>query len=156
MLFKFVTCKFTVYTLLGSTWKLARRSDSHADWHSRRRRRVLYCGWCPSFRGLHCLILLNGQVSSDHIHFSCLNFEWIYIVFFFFSSKMMILLNSQFNPYWQEEIEIEAKVVGGQGKLVAFVVEIMRKSSGELIAIGKQWTTTKPQARSSRLWLELF
>ncbi|EXB74528.1 hypothetical protein L484_026225 [Morus notabilis] len=52
---------------------------------------------------------------------------------------------------FQEEIEIEAKVVGGQGNLIAFVVEIIRKSSGELIAIGKQWTTTKPQARSSRL-----
>ncbi|GMN37193.1 hypothetical protein TIFTF001_006625 [Ficus carica] len=51
----------------------------------------------------------------------------------------------------QEEVEIEAKVIEEQGKLIAYVVEIRRKSSGELIAIGKQWTTIKAPPSSSRL-----
>ncbi|XP_024022479.1 uncharacterized protein LOC21408890 [Morus notabilis] len=52
---------------------------------------------------------------------------------------------------FQEEIEIEAKAVRGQGKLVGFMVEVKRKGSGELIAIGKQWMASKGQEKSSRL-----
>lgn len=72
---------------------------------------------------------------------------------------MVILLNS--TSCWQEEIEIEAKVVGEQAKLIAFMVEVRRKSNGELIAIGKQWMASRGQVSnnssnssntSSRLW----
>ncbi|CAI0423196.1 unnamed protein product [Linum tenue] len=39
----------------------------------------------------------------------------------------------------QEEMEIEAKIVGGRGRLVSVVIEVRRRSNGELIALGKQW-----------------
>ncbi|CAI0423191.1 unnamed protein product [Linum tenue] len=39
----------------------------------------------------------------------------------------------------QEEIELEAKVVGEKGKLASVVTEVRRRSNGELIALGKQW-----------------
>lgn len=43
----------------------------------------------------------------------------------------------------QEEAEIEAKVVGGMGKLTSLLVEVKRKSNRELIALGKNWMTSK-------------
>ncbi|OWM78144.1 acyl-coenzyme A thioesterase 13 [Punica granatum] len=39
----------------------------------------------------------------------------------------------------QEEIEIEAKVVGPKGKLALVVVEVKRKADAKLIAIAQQW-----------------
>ncbi|KAL5860308.1 hypothetical protein ACOSQ4_001604 [Xanthoceras sorbifolium] len=39
----------------------------------------------------------------------------------------------------QEEVEIEAKVVGYRGKLPCVEVDIRRKDNGELIALGRQW-----------------
>ncbi|XVF80206.1 hypothetical protein PTKIN_Ptkin15bG0052500 [Pterospermum kingtungense] len=42
----------------------------------------------------------------------------------------------------QEEVEIEAKVIGMKGKLSQVLVEIRRKGNGELIALGKQWMAT--------------
>ncbi|XWS18984.1 hypothetical protein CRYUN_Cryun32bG0091800 [Craigia yunnanensis] len=42
----------------------------------------------------------------------------------------------------QEEVEIEAKVIGKKGKLISVVVEVRKKDNGELIAIGKQWTAS--------------
>ncbi|KAL5793005.1 hypothetical protein ACOSP7_001599 [Xanthoceras sorbifolium] len=42
----------------------------------------------------------------------------------------------------QEEVEIEARFVGNRGKLTSVVVEVRRKENGELVAIGKQWTTS--------------
>ncbi|KAF3450727.1 hypothetical protein FNV43_RR06816 [Rhamnella rubrinervis] len=39
----------------------------------------------------------------------------------------------------QEEIEIEAKVVGELGKLSSVIVQVRRKCNGQLIALGKQW-----------------
>ncbi|KAB1218544.1 Acyl-coenzyme A thioesterase 13 [Morella rubra] len=42
----------------------------------------------------------------------------------------------------QEEVEIEAKVVGEKEKATAAVVEIRRRSNGELIASGRQWMAT--------------
>ncbi|XWS20261.1 hypothetical protein CRYUN_Cryun31cG0085500 [Craigia yunnanensis] len=42
----------------------------------------------------------------------------------------------------QEEVEIEAKVIGKKGKLTSVVVEVRKKDNGELIAIGKQWTAS--------------
>ncbi|CAI0423195.1 unnamed protein product [Linum tenue] len=46
----------------------------------------------------------------------------------------------------QEEMEIEAKIVGGRGRLVSVVIEVRRRSNGELIALGKQWV-----AKASKL-----
>ncbi|KAL9435819.1 hypothetical protein AB3S75_021978 [Citrus x aurantiifolia] len=43
----------------------------------------------------------------------------------------------------QEEVEIEAKVVGSRGKLTSVLVEVKRKGNGELIALGKNWMTSK-------------
>ncbi|XP_034900059.1 uncharacterized protein [Populus alba] len=39
----------------------------------------------------------------------------------------------------QEEVEVEAKVVGDKGRITSVLVEVRRKSNGELIALGKQW-----------------
>ncbi|KAJ7963029.1 putative Acyl-CoA thioesterase [Quillaja saponaria] len=47
-----------------------------------------------------------------------------------------------------EEVEIEAKVVGMKGKLSSIVLEVRKKETGELIALGKEWTTSaKVRAR---------
>ncbi|KAK8584810.1 hypothetical protein V6N13_138756 [Hibiscus sabdariffa] len=42
----------------------------------------------------------------------------------------------------QEEVEIEAKVLGDKGKLTSAVVEVKRKYDGKLIAVAKQWTAS--------------
>ncbi|KAL4278713.1 hypothetical protein GQ457_03G041600 [Hibiscus cannabinus] len=42
----------------------------------------------------------------------------------------------------QEEVEIEAKVIGDKGKLTSAVVEVKRKYDGKLIAVAKQWTAS--------------
>lgn len=47
--------------------------------------------------------------------------------------KCMLLL------LWQEEVEVEAKVVGDKGRITSVLVEVRRKSNRELIALGKQW-----------------
>ncbi|KAL5793003.1 hypothetical protein ACOSP7_001597 [Xanthoceras sorbifolium] len=39
----------------------------------------------------------------------------------------------------QEEVEIEAKVVGDRGKLTSVQVEVRRRDNGEVIALGKEW-----------------
>ncbi|KAJ4824004.1 hypothetical protein Tsubulata_033101 [Turnera subulata] len=43
----------------------------------------------------------------------------------------------------QEEVELEAKVVGNIERITSVVVEVRRKSNGELIALGKQWMAAK-------------
>ncbi|KAK9148582.1 hypothetical protein Scep_007339 [Stephania cephalantha] len=52
-----------------------------------------------------------------------------------------------------EEVEIEAKVLGHTGKLTAMVVEIRKKSNGEMIALGQQWTSSvsTPESLVSKL-----
>ncbi|XP_077228814.1 uncharacterized protein LOC143861770 isoform X2 [Tasmannia lanceolata] len=53
-----------------------------------------------------------------------------------------------------EEVEIEAKVLGPQGKLSSMMVEIRKKVTGELVALGKQWmSAVKPEGvdRKSKL-----
>ncbi|XWS16319.1 hypothetical protein CRYUN_Cryun34aG0075000 [Craigia yunnanensis] len=51
----------------------------------------------------------------------------------------------------QEEVEIEAKVIGEKGKLSQVVVEVRRKGNGELIALGKQWmATTKDTVKAAQ------
>ncbi|KAK7261802.1 hypothetical protein RIF29_28122 [Crotalaria pallida] len=42
----------------------------------------------------------------------------------------------------QEEVEIEAKVVGQKGKLTSVIVDIRKKNNGEIIAMGKQWMSS--------------
>ncbi|KAK3193910.1 hypothetical protein Dsin_025220 [Dipteronia sinensis] len=42
----------------------------------------------------------------------------------------------------KEEVEIEARFVRSRGKLTSVVVEVRRKENGELIAVGKQWSTS--------------
>ncbi|XP_028756094.1 uncharacterized protein LOC114716468 isoform X2 [Neltuma alba] len=39
----------------------------------------------------------------------------------------------------QEEVEVEAKVVGKKEKLTCVAVQVRKKENGELIALGKQW-----------------
>ncbi|KAG4124949.1 hypothetical protein ERO13_D10G069533v2 [Gossypium hirsutum] len=56
----------------------------------------------------------------------------------------------------QEEVEIEAKVIGEKGRLTQVVVEVTRKGNTELIALGKQWMASdkkgmKPSQVSSKL-----
>ncbi|KAK9142755.1 hypothetical protein Syun_012155 [Stephania yunnanensis] len=52
-----------------------------------------------------------------------------------------------------EEVEIEAKVLGHRGKLTAMVVEIRKKSNGKMIALGQQWTSSvsTPESLVSKL-----
>ena len=44
-------------------------------------------------------------------------------------------------PQSQEEVEMEGRVVSRKGKLTSAAVEVRKKESGELIAIGRQWIT---------------
>lgn len=58
---------------------------------------------------------------------------------------------------WQEEVEIESKVVvaGQKGKLAMVVVEVRRKDDGKLIALAKQWLASvnlTGDQLSSKLW----
>ncbi|KAL5226882.1 hypothetical protein ABZP36_015147 [Zizania latifolia] len=47
---------------------------------------------------------------------------------------------SYFSPAkHHEEVELEGKVLEKKGKLTAVTVEIRKKDSGELVAIGRQW-----------------
>ncbi|KAH7682475.1 Acyl-CoA hydrolase protein [Dioscorea alata] len=41
-----------------------------------------------------------------------------------------------------EEVEIDAKVVGHKGQLSVVLVEIRKQISGELVALGRQWMST--------------
>lgn len=61
-----------------------------------------------------------------------------------------------FSYFGQEEVEIEAKVVGKKGRLSSVVVEIRRKSNGELIALGKQWMSpaTIIPTHLSKIWFQ--
>ncbi|KAE9585876.1 putative acyl-CoA hydrolase [Lupinus albus] len=43
---------------------------------------------------------------------------------------------------FQEEVEIEAKVVGKKEKLTSVVVDIRKKNNGQIIAMGKQWMSS--------------
>lgn len=38
----------------------------------------------------------------------------------------------------QEEVELQAEIVGDMGKLICVVVKVTRKENGELVALGKQ------------------
>ncbi|CAL4961500.1 unnamed protein product [Urochloa decumbens] len=60
---------------------------------------------------------------------------------------------SYFSPaHPDEEVEMEGRVVSRKGKLTAAMVEVRKKESGELVAIGRQWMTpvwpTKSNKRS--------
>ncbi|KAE9616162.1 putative acyl-CoA hydrolase [Lupinus albus] len=39
----------------------------------------------------------------------------------------------------QEEVEVEAKVIGKKEKLIAVIVQVRKKENRELVAIGKLW-----------------
>ncbi|XP_010249657.1 PREDICTED: uncharacterized protein LOC104592146 isoform X1 [Nelumbo nucifera] len=49
-----------------------------------------------------------------------------------------------------EEVEIEAKLLGHKAKLSSTMVEVRRKDNGELVASGKQWMTSV-DIKSSKL-----
>ncbi|KAJ7951750.1 Acyl-coenzyme A thioesterase 13 [Quillaja saponaria] len=52
----------------------------------------------------------------------------------------------------QEEVEIEAKVVGEKERLTSVFVEVRKKETGELVALGKEWTTSsKANVMNARL-----
>ena len=51
------------------------------------------------------------------------------------------ILRHLFRPQSQEEVEMEGRVVSRKGKLTSAAVEVRKKESGELIAIGRQWIT---------------
>lgn len=60
---------------------------------------------------------------------------------------------------WQEEVEIDARIVQHKGKkLTAVIVEVRKKEGAHLVAVGRQWmTAARPvgveliQAHTSRL-----
>ncbi|XP_058114254.1 uncharacterized protein LOC131257394 [Magnolia sinica] len=41
-----------------------------------------------------------------------------------------------------EEVEIEGRVLGHKGKLSSVIVEVRKKGSGQIVAMGKQWMKT--------------
>ncbi|XP_071729426.1 uncharacterized protein [Rutidosis leptorrhynchoides] len=43
-----------------------------------------------------------------------------------------------------EEVVIEANVVGEQGSLISVVIDITKKATGDKVAVGKQWMHTSP------------
>ncbi|CAK7356717.1 unnamed protein product [Dovyalis caffra] len=52
----------------------------------------------------------------------------------------------------QEEVELEANVVGDKGRITSVVIEVRRKSNGELVALGKQWMASNNNSnRASKL-----
>ncbi|TVU22985.1 hypothetical protein EJB05_32710, partial [Eragrostis curvula] len=49
---------------------------------------------------------------------------------------------SYYSPaHHNEEVKMDARAVNRKGKLTAAVVEVRKKDSGELVAIGRQWVT---------------
>ncbi|OQU86067.1 hypothetical protein SORBI_3003G008200 [Sorghum bicolor] len=49
---------------------------------------------------------------------------------------------SYFSPADRDtEVEVEGRVVSRKGKLTAATVEVRKKESGELVAVGRQWVT---------------
>nr|POF17225.1 hypothetical protein CFP56_18341 [Quercus suber] len=46
-----------------------------------------------------------------------------------------------------EEVEIEAKVMAEKEILTSVVVEVRQKDNGKLIALGKQWMTTRSTSK---------
>ncbi|XP_073000483.1 uncharacterized protein [Typha latifolia] len=49
---------------------------------------------------------------------------------------------SYFSPAkFDEEVEMAARVIERKGRLMAVMVEIRKKGSGELVAVGRQWMT---------------
>ena len=60
---------------------------------------------------------------------------------------------------WQEEVEIEAKVMAEKEILTSVVVEVRQKDNGKLVALGKQWMTTWSTSKiklseKSKLWAQ--
>ena len=52
----------------------------------------------------------------------------------------------------QEEVEMDGRVVEQKGRMTAVTVEIRKKESGELVAIGRQWmTTSRPKGSQSKI-----
>lgn len=45
----------------------------------------------------------------------------------------------------QEEVEIEAKVVGHQGNVTSVEVGVTRRNDGELIALAREWMVSSPK-----------
>jgi len=71
------------------------------------------------------------------------------LLFFLLTFPKCILL-----LLWQEEVEVEAKVVGDKGRITSVLVEVRRKSNRELIALGKQWMASHNNSnKASKLWV---
>ncbi|KAI3845683.1 hypothetical protein MKX03_006663 [Papaver bracteatum] len=51
----------------------------------------------------------------------------------------------------QEEVEIEAKVLGDKGSLFSFTVVIKKKENGDLVAIGTQWMSVYDLNHKSKM-----
>ncbi|XP_042515502.1 acyl-coenzyme A thioesterase 13-like [Macadamia integrifolia] len=47
-----------------------------------------------------------------------------------------------------EEVEIEAKVLDHRGKLTSTIVEVRKKETAEMVALGKQWVSVVKAERS--------
>ncbi|KAF2301194.1 hypothetical protein GH714_020762 [Hevea brasiliensis] len=91
--------------------KLAPYKDGHGNWH------VGAMATLIDDVGAAAILSLTGHIKGS------LDFN----ISFYFPAKI------------QEEVEIEAKVVGEKGRLVSVVVEVRKKDNGELIALAKQW-----------------
>ncbi|RLN24640.1 uncharacterized protein C2845_PM07G39830 [Panicum miliaceum] len=51
-----------------------------------------------------------------------------------------------------EEVEMDGRVVKHKGRMTAVTVEIRKKESGELVAIGRQWmTASRPRGSRSKI-----
>lgn len=106
--------------------------------------------WLLGIVGKHFYILQKLLSNGKHIP---------YIVFII-TAKLLVKKDSWlilFHICGQEEVEIEAKVVGHRGRLSSVVVEIRRKSNGELIALGRQWMSaaTIIPSHLSKIWYQI-
>ncbi|KAF8696369.1 hypothetical protein HU200_037278 [Digitaria exilis] len=58
---------------------------------------------------------------------------------------------SYFSPaHPNEEVEMEGRVVSRKGKLTAAAVEVRKKESRELVAIGRQWATPASPTKNNK------
>ncbi|TVU22984.1 hypothetical protein EJB05_32709, partial [Eragrostis curvula] len=60
---------------------------------------------------------------------------------------------SYFSPAkLHEEVEMDGRVVEHKGRMTAVTVEIRKKDSGQLVAIGRQWmTASRPKGSQSKI-----
>ncbi|XP_061359341.1 uncharacterized protein LOC133303448 [Gastrolobium bilobum] len=97
---------------------------------------------------LHCSFIVPNTVSDENGNWhvgaiatliDIIGSLAIYSFFPRFSVSVDFCISFYSTAKIQEEVELEAKVVGKKERLTSVVVEVRKKENGEIIALGKQW-----------------